>query len=255
MTGSPSMARYCLRAIDCPTSSSKAYSPSPGRSISPEKVWKKRRSRRLPDVPVAFTVTDSPAKALANFPMLVKIDPVRIPEIYRQAAPDASDIRFTSPYDATIQYPFEIDTWNPDGESLIWVRMPEYAAGARVVMNWGRIAAEDEEGHVAYDDFGQIIPAELPAVSDESVWSEYAGVWHMADASDSSANNTPGTLGSVASATDGVFGDALGASSQGSPLLTATKNPALDALTNSAFTVSFWVYYNSENTHLPFLFS
>ena len=40
---------------------------------------------------------------------------------------DGSDLRFVN--DAGDVYPHEIDTWNRDGESLVWVKLPQLAKG------------------------------------------------------------------------------------------------------------------------------
>ena len=56
--------------------------------------------------------------------------------------------------------PFEIDTWNPDGESLVWVLPPVYEDGATVTVRYGAPFAN----------------APIPATN---VWTAYVAVWHM----------------------------------------------------------------------------
>ena len=56
--------------------------------------------------------------------------------------------------------PCEIDTWNTDGESILWTRLPVYENGATVTVRYGAPFAN----------------APLPATN---VWAGYAGVWHM----------------------------------------------------------------------------
>ena len=56
--------------------------------------------------------------------------------------------------------PYEIDTWNTDGESILWTRLPVYENGATVTVRYGAPFAN----------------APLPATN---VWAGYAGVWHM----------------------------------------------------------------------------
>ena len=56
--------------------------------------------------------------------------------------------------------PFEVDTWNTDGESLVWVLLPVYKNGATVTVRYGAPFAN----------------ARLPATD---VWTSYVAVWHM----------------------------------------------------------------------------
>ena len=64
------------------------------------------------------------AATLENFPLLVRISSARISGFsYGLCQADGKDIQFTSPDGETV-YPHEIDTWNPNGESLVWVNVP-----------------------------------------------------------------------------------------------------------------------------------
>lgn len=58
----------------------------------------------------------------------------------------------------------EIDTWNPDGSSYIWVKIPSLAAGTEITMHWGDASKAQPTANTA-------------------VWTGYAGVWHMGKAS------------------------------------------------------------------------
>lgn len=108
---------------------------------------------------------------LVNYPVLVRVTA-------DQAAAcreDGADILFTS-LDGKTSYPHEIDVWNREGESTVWVRLPEMKNGTIFVMHWGD---PDYEG-----------PAEEQAMG--AVWSAagYAGVWHMTEESGTVANVT-----------------------------------------------------------------
>ena len=85
--------------------------------------------------------------------------------------------------------PFEIDTWNASGESLVWVRLPSMTNGAEFVMCWGGGTS------------GKTVCGESP-------FSGYVGVWHMSEASgtvaDSSGNGFAATPSGSAAATDCV---------------------------------------------------
>lgn len=194
---------------------------------------------------------DSAFTTLTNFPMLVRVSDATVPGIYRNTREDASDIRFTAPGDPNTQLPFEIDTWNPDGESLIWVQVPEYKPAAKVVMSWGELA----------DDNGEAIA--IPAESSASVWADYAGVWHLneeiaaADAATTASADATGngndavprryqTQGdfSVMVSQQGVFGNSrvIGKSNNNNDY-TRLQVPDFDnsQIINSSFTWSAWI--------------
>ncbi|MCR5750786.1 MAG: DUF2341 domain-containing protein [Kiritimatiellae bacterium] len=107
---------------------------------------------------VTFTVAYDGASALSGIPVLVKLSadsPVGF--IYSDCEADGSDIRFADSEGNAI--PFEIDTWNTSGESLIWVKAPALAQGTAFTMYYS----------------GTPAAANAPA----SVWSDYSGVWHL----------------------------------------------------------------------------
>ena len=137
--------------------------------------------------PSAIVVTDYPMKAdftvaadiqpVDDFQVLVRLrenDPIGFS--YADCAADGSGIQFVSS-DASFRYAFEIDTWNPEGESFIWVRLPSAAQGTAFTMLYGR------EGQQSESDGAK-------------VWGDYAGVWHMSEPygnlADSSGNGHTG---------------------------------------------------------------
>ena len=110
--------------------------------------------------------------ALANFPVLVRITS----EQAQGCRDDGADLQFTS-LDGKTVYPHEIDVWNPQGESTVWVRLPEMKNGTLFVMHWGDA---DYEG---------------ASFEKGAVWDAagYAGVWHMTEESGPVANMTSKT--------------------------------------------------------------
>lgn len=115
-----------------------------------------------------ITVSGYPAEAdgLVDFPVLVRISEETIRGFhYDRAGSGGSDIRFTDENGKLI--PCEIDTWNPAGESLVWVKVPYFAKGAKITMHWSLAT-------------GKTAPGNNPA----EVWSDYIAVWHMTDAGD-----------------------------------------------------------------------
>ena len=77
--------------------------------------------------------------------------------------------------------PYEIEKWNEQGESIVWVRVPAYAAGAHIYMYYGG-----------------------PAVAQNAaaVWSGYTGVWHMSEDSGTVADATGNNLDAVPAGDD-----------------------------------------------------
>lgn len=67
------------------------------------------------------------------------------------------------------QLPYEIEKWDDQGESIVWVRVPTYAASAHIYMYYGGPAVEQNSA---------------------AVWNGYVGVWHMAEADSTVADAT-----------------------------------------------------------------
>ena len=65
--------------------------------------------------------------------------------------------------------PYEIEKWDDQGESVVWVRVPTYAASAHIYMYYGGPAVEQNSA---------------------AVWNGYVGVWHMAEADSTVADAT-----------------------------------------------------------------
>ncbi len=178
-------------------------------------------------------------EAVEKFAMLVRISTSSPKDFYKQARADGSDVRFTDA-DGNL-LPFEVDTYNPQGDSFYWVKVPSYASGAYAcTINWGD-TGEEIEGETNYRF--------------REVWDGYVGVWHMNDAADSSANDMKSALGSSARTTNGYFGSGIGASASGSPYISAEAAEAMKNLTNGNFTASFWMKFDdSAAIGAPFLF-
>ena len=97
--------------------------------------------------------------ALADFPVLVRISTAIDQFNYGDCAAGGADISFTSEDGETV-YPHEVDTWNPDGESLVWVKLPSMAHGTKFLFRWN--------------------DPNPPSNNDPTqVWPGYIGVWHF----------------------------------------------------------------------------
>lgn len=177
---------------------------------------------------VTFTVNGSGSAELTNFPMLVRLSEAELPG-FSYARAQSSQLAFADADDNLL--PYDVDTWNESGESLVWVKVPNIpVGGTEVTMYW---AAN-----------GSFTAYNTPA----DVWSDYAGVWHMGDGVDATAKSEAGTVGSNAEVVDtGAFGSAVKATGNGAPLLTAKASADVNNLTNGTFTISFWTYLNSAS--------
>ena len=130
-----------------------------------------------------FTVAGYEAgkSALTNFPVLVRISnsaPADFSYSDLQYPATGADLCFVD-MDGT-GLPFEIDTWDASGESLVWVRLPSMTNGTEFVMCWGGGTS------------GKTVCSANP-------WIGYVGVWHMSEASGNVADSTTNKLNAVAS--------------------------------------------------------
>lgn len=134
-----------------------------------------------------LTIDNAGIGALTSFALAVHLDGTRIR--YAATAAQGADVRIG---DAAGNFlPYEIERWDPNGTSIIWVRVPAIAAGTTTDL-WlyhGNAMATDAQ--------------DAPAVWD----SDYVGVWHMADGTDATGRNASTNNG--ATATAGKIGSAL----------------------------------------------
>jgi len=113
---------------------------------------------------VTFTVgyAAEGASELSGIPVLVKLsegNPVGFK--YSDCLSGGRDIRF---FDADGEpVPFEIDTWNTSGESLIWVKAPSIAKGTTFTMFYK----------------GNPKGTSAEPTNPQAVWTAYTGVWHL----------------------------------------------------------------------------
>ena len=117
-----------------------------------------------------LTVQGYEGAELADFPVLVRLSSQTIVGFDGTACEvDGSDLRFVN--DTGDVYPHEIDTWDREGESLVWVKLPQLAKGKSFFVQWGGgpVASSNASG----------------------TWNaNYAGVWHMGEESGVCANST-----------------------------------------------------------------
>ena len=188
---------------------------------------------------IELTVDYTPTATVDNFQVLVRLNSSRID--YADVKNSGADLKFTDALGETV-YPHEDDTWNPAGESLVWVRIPELAKGAKFRMYYG----------------DQSVTANPSAAN---VWSAYAGVWHLNAAVDSANKDYKPEDGTTHTTrfydcarvlSDGVLGKGLGSTAKTGAAFSSKvyddrnghKCP-IQVSNSQRFTVSCWVRVQS----------
>ena len=98
---------------------------------------------------------------LVDFPLLVRISPTKVADFnYADCATGGADISFADAEGNAL--PHEVDTWTPDGASLVWVKVPRLkSAQTSLTLHWGDAQARKM------------------ADASDRVWDGFTGVWHM----------------------------------------------------------------------------
>ncbi len=175
-------------------------------------------ARRMPIQFSGYTRTEP----LTNFPVLVVLGTNIALFSYADFHDTNADLRFTDA-SQTNELNYEVETWDPNGRSLVWVRVPVLTNGASIWAFWGKN--------------GQTAPA---STANAATWSNgFSAVWHMADATarDASPNANHGTSYGGVTPGPGVVGGAC--SFDGTNDYTAFSDTA--SLRPSQLTLSMWV--------------
>ena len=190
---------------------------------------------------VAFLGVDD-GVALADFPALVRLSTEIDGFSYADfALLNGGDLRFADANGNLI--PHEIDTWNSNGVSTVWVKVPQLVKGAVITAHYGFTGSGD--------------PA---AVDAKDVWDEgYVGVWHLGESSlplmESSGVSTDFTKASYTSAGDigfaaqGVVGGSVDFKDGARNSISAPDHDALDGF--SKFTIEVWTFQGDRAQFKP----
>ena len=112
-------------------------------------------------------------ETLKDFPALIKIPDGLTGFDYRDSTTDGSDVVFFGA-DGT-QLACEIDTWDPEGTSYVWVRLPEVTRATTITAKWGGKSCDGRAGRPRPAD-----TARPEAASYQNVWNDdYLAVWHF----------------------------------------------------------------------------
>lgn len=131
---------------------------------------------------IKITINNSAQnETFTDFPVLVILNPGRI--TYSNVSADGSGIKFISS-DLSEELPYEVESWNPGGESVFWVKIPSIPASSNSEYFWLYYSTESNSNNTHIAD----------------VWSNnYLAVWHMNDLGnpikDSGINGLDGTGG------------------------------------------------------------
>ena len=121
----------------------------------------------LKRVPISVSSAGQTAlgvNSASDVPVLVRISESIPGFSYADLKSDGSDIAFGVECGGELTiYPHEIETWDRDGVSLVWVKVPTLSAATEFAMYYGNgVSVAD---------------------SSTDVWSNYVGVWHLNEAS------------------------------------------------------------------------
>jgi hypothetical protein len=132
-------------------------------------------------------------ETLESFPILVKLDSDVLDQARLQ--PQGEDLRFVDLETGEL-LAHEVEAWDPRGESLVWLVMPQIAVPPAT------------PGFVVYH--GNAAAAPPPRVSVSTPWSApFSGVWHLnASMADSSSNAYDGQRMEGGNWIPGPIGDA-----------------------------------------------
>jgi hypothetical protein len=182
--------------------------------------WDESWSRR---VCVRVDNTGGP-EALIDLPVLLLLDAGRID--YDAVAPDGKDIRVVDA-DGQTELAFEVDGWNADGVSSLWVRVPLIPADSNeeaLCVYFGNPNAGD----------GQDAPGTWPA--------PYSAVWHLSPDLRDATSFDHDLIDYGSSAAPGAIQDARAFGGMGESVY-GTAEPGLQI--HDDLTVSAWARFDS----------
>ena len=212
---------------DPPSVQDETYQLTEGQIFQSQEMW------HMPgwDSRMQLTFNNSSrAENLNDFPILVTLDTNRFD--YSRAQVSGNDLRFVDANGTVLSY--EIETWNPSGQSSIWVKVPRIDASSSTDSMW------------LY--YGNSSAASGQNAAD--VWSNgYVGVWHMNGnpsgtqaIQDSSSSNVDGTATGMdaTNQVNGPIGGALKFDGTSEYIRVATTSTDPTAVDPSQLTIEAW---------------
>ena len=165
--------------------------------------------------------------ALVDFPLCVKLPAsVGLPA-------ESTGLRFIDADGRSLA--FEIEKWEPSGESVAWVRLPSLVNGMKIRAVWGDVFAV------------------RGAVHADAVWnSDYQGVYHLASAQDSSPNKRNFGTDTLSDVVTGIVGTSREFTGRSGSM--SIENDDLMTDLSGAFSVSGWIKPAADATGSHYLF-
>ena len=197
--------------------------------------------------PLTFTNV-SDGVTLTDFPVLVRISEydeatgkgIRNFDYDGCLLPDGGDLRFADENGTLLMS--EVDTWNANGESLVWVKIPALTKGTKIWAYYGSKYAH--------------------AVNPKAVWSNgFLGVWHLSAAGGSATQtqldsveggnaftNTAANADGVLAGTNGIAGLAAAFHQRSDGKGAYCINDPEEKYSGfSTFTVEYWTYQDDHD--------
>ncbi|MEM7392502.1 MAG: choice-of-anchor D domain-containing protein, partial [Verrucomicrobiota bacterium] len=133
-----------------------------------------------------ITVCGYDRATLNDFPVLLQLSTNILGFRYDQfsSPDDGADLRVINPFDG-LPLNYEIDSWDTNGTSYVWVQVPAFAQDQCIRLTWGSAALVGN-------------PAPLYSTNGATWSNNYQGVWHLSStggpALDATPNNNDGTV-------------------------------------------------------------
>jgi hypothetical protein len=175
-------------------------------------------------------------ETLINFPALVVLSAANISGFdYSQFLSGSNaDLRFTDS-SGTVTLNYEIESWNPGGDSYVWVQVPAIAdASAAIVACWGAS--------------GQTAPV---CTTNGATWSNgYAGVWHLPTINGivSALNSTSNSCNGINNGATAASGLVAGAGFFGGSNYINLQHPPIFNIGTGDFTVEAYIKGTGDNS-------
>ncbi len=172
------------------TIKARAYAPGKGPSAIVSATYTLKRPVPKPSAfkkSVEITLaTDALAGIPSGVPALVRLDESGIVgfDYGDFTLPNGGDLMFFDENGTPL--PHEVDTWDENGKSLVWVKLASTAENTKIFMYYGNGTVSSEEP--------------------EDVWTDYVGVWHFEEATAATTAYSYGTYAN-STATSGVGGN------------------------------------------------
>ncbi len=137
---------------------------------------------------------------------------------YADTAADGSDLRVADQNGVSL--PLEIERWNPNGRSVVWVKVPNFSSSTVLALSWGDDATAEE-------------------VDASGLWSDMMAVFHFGSTGGLNSANGDILPGSVP--TEPAIGQAASFDRTESYLLKNIPASHYGANAIANFTISFWM--------------